>query len=284
MMDKNAEWDIVVKGEASAFRLDLKELWKYRDLIYMFVKRDFIAIYKQTILGPAWHFVQPILSTITFTFIFGRIAGLSTDGIPAPVFYMSGIILWGYFSECFKKTSGTFIANAHIFGKVYFPRMVMPISVVISALISLSVQMILLLGVWMYYYFQPGSPLNASVYIFLFPLLILIMAIMGLGFGIVVSSLTTKYRDFTHLVGFGIQLLMYLSPVIYPLSTVSGDFRYILLANPMTPIIETFRFAFLGSGEFSWFYLLYSGIFSITIFVFGIFLFNRVEKTFTDTL
>lgn len=284
MKAENKEWDLIIKPARTGFRIDFKSLWLYRDLIRMFVVRDFIAVYKQTILGPLWHFIQPILTTLTFTFIFGRVAGISTDGLPRILFYMSGIVLWGYFSEGLKKTSNIFITNSHLFGKVYFPRLVMPISVIISSLISFSVQIIMFMIFWAYYYFFTNTPPELGWQLSLFPLLIIIMAFLGLGFGIFVSSLTIKYRDLGFLVGFGIQLLMYLSPVIYPLSTVGGNLKYVILANPMTPVIETFRIGILGTGTFSWSYLAYSFVFAITIFLLSIFVFNRVERNFTDTI
>ncbi len=284
MQAENKEWDLIIKPAQTGFKIDFKSLWQYRDLIRMFVVRDFIAVYKQTILGPLWHFVQPILTTLTFTFIFGRVAGLSTDGLPRILFYMSGIILWGYFSDGLKKTSNIFIANSHLFGKVYFPRLVMPISVIISSMISFSVQLVMFMFFWSYYYFFTNTPPDFSWQLALFPILILIMALLGLGFGIFISSLTTKYRDLGFLVGFGIQLLMYLSPVIYPLSTVGGNLKYVILANPMTPVIETFRVGILGTGTFSWFYLAYSAVFALLIFIFSILLFNKVERNFTDTI
>jgi len=284
MNNKEVDWDIVIKPANTGFKIDFKSLWQYRDLIKMFVVRDFIAIYKQTVLGPLWHFVQPILTTLTFVFIFGNVAGISTDGLPKILFYMSGIILWGYFSEGLKKTSNIFIANSHLFGKVYFPRLIMPISVIFSSLVSFAVQLIMFLVFWTYYYFFTDTPPTVGWQIALFPLLIVIMALIGLGFGIFVSSLTTKYRDLGFLVGFGTQLLMYLSPVIYPLSTVGGGLKYVILANPMTPVIETFRIGVLGTGTFSWFYLGYSFAFAILIFISSIYLFNKVERNFTDTI
>jgi lipopolysaccharide transport system permease protein len=284
MNNKDANWDIVIKPANTGFKIDFKSLWLYRDLIRMFVVRDFIAVYKQTVLGPIWHLVQPILTTLTFVFIFGNVAGISTDGLPHILFYMSGIILWGYFSEGLKKTSNIFIVNSHLFGKVYFPRLVMPISIIISSLISFFVQFILFMIFWFYYYFFTDTPPFLGWQIILFPVLIFIMALLGLGFGIFVSSLTTKYRDLGFLVGFGTQLLMYLSPVIYPLSTVGGSLKFVILANPMTPIIETFRTGFLGTGTFNWYYLGYSFVFAIFIFISSIFIFNKVEKNFTDTI
>lgn len=283
-MEKTNNWDLIIRPVKSGLRVNYKEIWKYRDLVKMFVIRDFIAVYKQTVLGPIWHFVQPLLTTLTFSFIFGSVAGISTDGLPKILFYMSGIIMWGYFSEGLKKTSNIFIANSHLFGKVYFPRLVMPISVVISALISFTVQLIMFSVFWFYYYFFTDSMPELQWQLALFPLLIIIMALLGLGFGVMISALTTKYRDLGYLVGFGVQLMMYLSPVIYPLSKVSGSIKLVILANPMTSVIETFRVGILGVGEFNWFYLAYSLFFSIFIFILAIYLFNRVERNFTDTI
>lgn len=284
MKSGDEKWDIIIKPAKTGFGIDFKALWQYRDLIRMFVVRDFIAVYKQTILGPLWHFIQPLLTTLTFAFIFGKVAGLSTDGMPGILFYMSGIVLWGYFSEGLKKTSNIFIANSHLFGKVYFPRLVMPISVIFSSLISFTVQLFMFFVFWCYYYFFTDTTPSLHWEITLFPILVLIMAFLGLGFGIMISAMTTKYRDLGFLVGFGVQLLMYLSPVIYPLSTVSGNLKYVILANPMTAVIETFRCGVLGSGTFSWFYLGYSAVFAFVIFILSIYVFNKVERNFTDTI
>jgi lipopolysaccharide transport system permease protein len=249
----------------------------------MFVKRDFVSVYKQTILGPFWFFLQPILTTITFTIVFGNIAKIPTDGIPPILFYMSGIVCWGYFSDCLTRTSSTFITNANIFGKVYFPRLVSPLSNIISLLMKFGIQMILLIG-FLIYFKMNGSDVNPNIYILLTPYLILLMAGLGLGFGIIVSSLTTKYRDLTFLVSFGVQLLMYATPVIYPLSALPEKYKWIVLANPMTSIVDTFRFAFLGAGTFNAGNLLYTSVFVVIILSIGIIVFNRVEKTFMDTV
>ena len=277
-------WDLVIQPQKSLFHINYREIWKYKDLILLFVRRDLIAIYKQTILGPLWHIIQPLLTTITFTIIFGRIAKLSTDGLPQVLFYMAGVVTWTYFGESLKKTSGTFIANAGIFGKVYFPRLVMPISVVISNLISFTIQFSFFLCFLAYFYFFTDSQVHPNLFVFLLPFLIVIMAFLGLGFGIIISSMTTKYRDLAFVVGFGVQLFMYASPVIYPLSSVSGKLRYIILANPMTSVIETVRYAFLGVGEYNPLYILYSLSFTIVILFLGILMFNRIEKNFTDTI
>ncbi|HRA99015.1 MAG TPA: ABC transporter permease [Ignavibacteria bacterium] len=277
------EWTLEIKPVSGWFNFHLKDVWRYRDLLMMFVRRDFVAVYKQTILGPFWFFLQPILTTITFTIVFGNIAKISTDGIPPILFYMSGIVSWGYFSDCLTRTSSTFVTNANIFGKVYFPRLVSPLSNVISLLMKFGIQLFLFICFLIYYSFNGGN-VNPNWYILLTPVLLLLMAGLGLGFGIIVSSLTTKYRDFSFLVSFGVQLLMYATPVIYPLSALPEKYKWIVLANPMTAIIDTFRYAYLGAGTFNAGNLIYSSIFMVVILSFGIVIFNRVEKTFMDTV
>lgn len=279
----DSEWTLEIKPVSGWFNFHLKDIWRYRDLLFMFVKRDFVAVYKQTILGPFWFFLQPILTTITFTIVFGNIAKIPTDGIPPSLFYMTGIVCWSYFSDCLTRTSSTFIANANIFGKVYFPRLVTPLSNIISLLIKFSIQLMLLI-IFLIYYKLNGADVHPNMYLLLTPFLILLMAGLGLGFGIIVSSLTTKYRDLTFLVSFGVQLLMYATPVIYPLSVLPEKYRWIVMANPMTAIIDTFRYAFLGAGSFNPGNLLYTTVFMIVILSIGIVVFNRVEKTFMDTV
>ncbi|MEO8665962.1 MAG: ABC transporter permease [Ignavibacteria bacterium] len=277
------EWTLEIKPVSGWFNFHLKDVWRYRDLLMMFVRRDFVAVYKQTILGPFWFFLQPILTTITFTVVFGNIAKIPTDGVPPVLFYMTGIVCWSYFSECLTRTSSTFVANANIFGKVYFPRLVTPISNIISLLIKFAIQLLLLV-IFLVYFKLNGSDVKPNIYILLTPYLIFLMAGLGLGFGIIVSSLTTKYRDLTFLVSFGVQLLMYATPVIYPLSVLPEKYKWIVMANPMTAIVETFRFAFLGAGTFSPENLIYSTVFMLVILSMGIVVFNRVEKTFMDTV
>ena len=279
---KNKEWDIVISSDNASLSLRLNELWRYRDLIFLFVRRDFVSQYKQTILGPFWYIIQPLMTTLTFSVVFGNIAKLSTDGLPRILFYMSGIIAWGYFSSCLQKTSGTFIANNGIFSKVYFPRMVMPVSVVVSNLISFGIQLLTFLCFLTYFLLFTNVPVHPNAAILLLPFLVLLMAMLGLGFGIIISSMTTKYRDLTYFVGFGVQLLMYASPVIFPWSTVSGKLKYLLLANPMTPVIELMRYAFLGTGTFNFWYLGITVIYAIVVLTIGMLMFNRVEKIFTD--
>lgn len=280
---KEENWSLIIKPKQSVFSFDYKALWRFRDLLLLFVKRDMVSAYKQTILGPLWFLIQPILTTITYTIIFYFVAKISTDGLPPLLFYMSGIVLWSYFSECLMKTSETFTANAGIFGKVYFPRLIVPISIVISNMIRFGFQFFLLMICWIYYYFK-GAPIHFNSVILLFPFLLLLMAGHGLAFGIIISSLTTKYRDLKFLVQFGVQLLMYASSVVMPLSAVQGKFKWILLLNPMTSIIETFKYGFLGVGVYEFTYLIYNFIAMIFILLVALLLFNKVEKSFMDTV
>jgi lipopolysaccharide transport system permease protein len=286
MKDNEESWDIEVTARQSLFSLRFSEVWRYRDLLLLFVKRDFASIYKQTILGPLWFFIQPMLTAITMTIVFGRIAQLPTAGYPKLVFYLSGITAWTYFSECLVKTSSTFVANQSLFGKVYFPRIIVPLSVVVSNVFRFGIQLLLLSGLIIYYNIA-GTRIVPNEYILLFPLLLVLMAALGLGFGMFLSSLTTKYRDLQFLITFGVSLLMYLSPVIFPLATVNDPFyRSVLIANPMTSIIETFRYAVLGGqGEFTlWMPLAYTTVFTIVLFMGALFMFNRVQRSFMDTV
>lgn len=280
---EDEQWTEVIEPRTRLLDLRLKELWRYRDLVLMFVRRDFVANYKQTILGPLWFLIQPLLTTIMFVFIFGRVAGLSTDGLPMMAFYLAGVTIWTYFSEALNKTASVFRDNAQIFGKVYFPRLTMPLSIVISNLVRFLIQFALFLSVWGYY-IATTDTLHPNMYLLLTPVLLIVMGLLALGFGMIFSSLTTKYRDLVFLLSFGIQLLMYATPVIYPLSSISEKYKMIILANPMTSIVETFRYGFLGSGSFSWGQLSYSLIFSLTIVLIGTAVFNKVEKSFTDTV
>jgi len=281
--DINDHWDLVVKPNSKWYDLRLIEIFKYKDLLLLFVRRDFISVYKQTVLGPLWFFIQPLITAITFTVIFGNLAKISTDGLPQILFYMCGITLWNYFSDTLIKTSDTFAANASIFGKVYFPRMIVPLSVVLSNLIKFGVQFLLFLGIWIYF-LLPGNIIHPNLTLLLFPFLILLMGIMGLSFGIIISSMTTKYRDLKFLIAFGVQLIMYGSPIVYPLSLVPEKYKWIILANPVTSIIEAFKYAFLGVGEFSWLYISYSISFTIVLFIIGLIIFHKVEKSFMDTV
>ncbi|MEO6327873.1 MAG: ABC transporter permease [Ginsengibacter sp.] len=277
-------WDLVIEPKGHLMDFNLKEIWKYRDLVWLFVRRDFTAQYKQTILGPLWHFIQPIFTTVVFLIIFGKIANIPTDGIPPILFYMSGITIWNYFSSCLSSTSNTFTANSGIFGKVYFPRMVMPLSTVISNIVKFGIQCSLLLSAMIYYSIQ-GTPLHIGFALLIVPVLIVMMAAMGLGAGIIISSLTTKYRDLTVLIGFAVQLLMYATPVVYPLSFIQNkSYASWIKWNPLTPIVEAFRYALFGNGSFSPGSLIYSMVFIITILFIGLLLFNKVERTFMDTV
>jgi lipopolysaccharide transport system permease protein len=276
-------WSMVMRPKKSLFEVNLMELWQYRDLITMFVKRDFVAKFKQTILGPLWFIIQPLLTTLMFVVVFGNIAGIPTDGIPKVLFYMTGIVGWNYFSTCLNDTSQTFIKNASIFGKVYFPRLAMPISIIISNLVSFAIQFVFLLG-FLIYFIIIGTDVMPGVEVLLIPFLVLIIAGLGLGFGIIISSLTTKYRDLVHLVTFGVTLWMYATPVIYPLSEIPEKYKPFVMANPMTPIVETFKTALLGVGTVDYLSLLYSLAFTVVLLAVGILIFNKVERTFMDTV
>ena len=277
-------WDMIIQPQRSLLDLRLGELWHYKDLVMLFVRRDFVAAYKQTILGPLWYLIQPVLTTIMFTFMFGQIAQLPTDGLPQFIFYMSGTVIWSYFADCLNKTANTFVQNARLFGKVYFPRMAVPVSILISNLITFAIQFLLFIFFVIFFALR-GSDIQPNWgWIAFFPILLLIMAGLGLGFGIIISSLTTKYRDLRFLVSFGVQLLMYATPVIYPVSSIPERFQWIILANPMTPIVETFRYAFLGAGSVETGYLLYSFSFMLLVVFLGSVIFNRVEQTFMDTV
>jgi len=276
-------WTTIIKPKTGWFDIDLKELVQYEDLIVMFVKRDFKTMYKQTILGPLWIIINPLLTTIMFTVVFGNIANIPTDGVPQLVFYMLGTTVWTYFSSCLTKTSSTFTGNAAIFGKVYFPRLVTPISTVISGLINFSVQFIMFL-VFMIYFKITGAPIQPNLYILITPLLLVQLAALALGFGIIISSLTTKYRDLAVLVGFGVQLWMYATPVVYPASQIGGKLKTLMMLNPVSPIVESFRYAFLGSGSIPWNYLSISVVTTFVVLFIGVVLFSRVEKTFMDTV
>jgi len=282
-MQQQEHWDLTINPHSKWYDLRIKEIFKYKDLLFLFVKRDFVSIYKQTILGPLWFFLQPIITAITFTVIFGNLAKISTDGLPQILFYMCGITLWNYFADTLTKTADTFSSNANIFGKVYFPRMIVPLSVVLSNLIKLGIQFLLFLGIWIYYLIQTDL-IHPNKMLVLIPFLIILIGFMALSFGIIISSLTTKYRDLKFLVTFGIQLMMYASPIVYPLSIVPEKYKWIIIANPVTSIIETFKYAFLGVGEFSWLYLGYSTLFTIVLFMIGLVIFHRVEKSFMDTV
>lgn len=281
---KNEAWDSVIEPKNSLLNLRLKEIWRYRDLLFLFVRRDFVAIYKQTILGPLWFFIQPILTTIIFSIIFGVFANISTDGAPRVLFYLGGLSVWNYFADCLTKTSETFIQNQNLFGKVYFPRLIVPMSVIISNLLKFLIQFSLFLAVWIYFLVDQNVSVNPNSTLLLLPFLILLTSILSLSFGILFSALTTKYRDMRFLLQFGVQLMMYVSSVVIPLSEIPIKYQWIFKLNPMVPIIETFKYGFLGSGIFNWFDLAYAALFSIAFLVISIIVFNRIERSFMDTV
>lgn len=277
------EYTTVIKPKNRLFEVDFKEIWQYRDLFTMFVKRDIITQYKQTILGPAWYFIQPALTTIMYMVVFGGIAKISTDGLPQPLFYLAGIVCWQYFADCLNKTASTFTTNQHIFGKVYFPRMIVPLSTVTSNLVRMGIQFLLFIVVYIYYVIS-GVAVAPNIYILLLPLLVIMLAGLSLGFGVIISSLTTKYRDLTILFTFIVQLWMYATPVIYPLSTMSPHKQWIMALNPVTSILEAFKYGMMGVGTFSWGMLAYSFVFMVVLMGIGIVVFNKVQRSFMDTV
>lgn len=279
-------WDLEIKPQDNVFNLHLKDVWYYRDLLWLLVRRDFVSFYKQTIFGPLWFFIQPIFTTLIFTIIFKNLGNISTGSAPAPLFYMAGSIAWNYFSDGLNKTSTVFRDNANIFGKVYFPRLIMPLSIIFSNLIKFAIQFLLFL-VYLAYYMIVDSKeyvIQPNWFILLFPVIMLLMAILGLGLGLIITALTTKYRDLIFLVTFGVQLLMYATPIIYPLSTAINKYHGIIAYNPLSGLIETFRYGFIGTGQFYPMPFLYSIIASIVVFLIGLVVFNRVEKNFVDTI
>lgn len=277
------EWTEIIRPRTRLLDLRLSEVWRYRDLLLLLVKRDFVATYKQTILGPVWFFLQPVMTTIVYVLIFGRIADIGTDGIPMMLFYMAGITLWNYFAECLNRTATVFKDNAQVFGKVYFPRLVMPLSIVVSNLVKLGIQFMLFLGFWVYF-LTTTDKIHPNIAILLTPVLVVIMGGLGLGFGMIISAMTTKYRDLVFLMSFAVQLLMYATPIIYPLSKIGPQYRWLIMANPMSAIIETFRYGFTGSGTFSPQALGYSALFAAIALILGTVIFNRVERSFMDTV
>jgi len=280
---QTSDWTLIIRPKTGWFDLHLAQIWRYRDLIMMYVRRDFVSKYEQTILGPLWFIIQPILTTVTFTVIFGNVARLSTDGLPKVLFYLSGVTAWTYFSECMMLTSNTFVTHSHTFSKVYFPRLVVPLSFVISNLLRFGIQLGIFLAFYAYF-LAKGTPVHPTWALLLLPYLVLLMAALALGGGIIVSALTTRYRDLRNLIQFGMQLLMYTTPVIIPFSKLPPKYQWIMLSNPMTPVIETFRYAFLGTGSFRWGYLALSTVVSGLILFLGIVLFSHVEKQASDTV
>lgn len=289
-VSREEQWTTVIKPRNKLFEVNLKEVWAYRDLLTLFVKRDIITQYKQTILGPLWWLIQPALTVIMYMVVFGGIAGIPTDGIPQPLFYLAGVCMWQYFADCLNKTSNTFVSNANIFGKVYFPRLIMPISNTVSNLVRFGIQFGLFVIVYLFYVIG-GTVACPNWYMLLFPLLVMVMAGLALGFGIIISSMTTKYRDLQILFTFFVQLWMYATPIVYPLSQVKGkvvagfDLYNVMCINPVTPVIETFKHAALGAGEFiGWGWLAYSFGFMVLVLALGILIFNKVQKSFMDTV
>lgn len=277
-------WSEIITPKDHWFRLNLKEIWDYRDLIFIFVKRDIVSIYKQTILGPIWFLLGPLFTVFTYTFLFSEVAHLSTDGLPGPLFYLGGTTLWNYFQSCFNGASTTFSANVGIFGKVYFPRLVTPISLMMSNLLKLSFQFLTYIGFFVYYYISSSQLHFHFELLFMIPIVVLILAMIAMGTGIIVSSFTSKYRDLSMIVGIGMTLLMYATPIMYPVSAIPPLYKPYLYLNPIAPLIEVFRYVFTGTGMCDWFQLLYSFIFGLVVLIVGILVFNRTEKTFMDTV
>lgn len=282
-MSKITQHEWVIKSKSSNFTLDLKSTLAYKDLFFLFIKRDFVAFYKQTILGPLWFFIQPLLTMFVFTFVFGKIGNISTNNLPKPLFYLPGIICWNYFAECILKNSTVFRDNANLFSKVYFPRIILPISIVFSSMVRFFIQMLLFVVVLLIYSFN-GFKFHINIAILSLPFLLILMAALGQGIGLIISSLTTKYRDLALLVNFGVQLLMFSTTVAYPLDAAPKNLQFWIGLNPMTTILETFRYSFLGQGQFSLTALLITTMATLIIFFIGIFLFNKVEKDFIDTI
>jgi lipopolysaccharide transport system permease protein len=282
--ESNSEqWDLLIRPKRHLLDINLKEIWQYRDLIMLFVRRDFVAKYKQTILGPFWFILNPLISTMMYTLVFAGIAKIPTEGMPPQLFYLSGIVAWSYFASCLNGTSSTFISNAGIFGKVYFPRLVSPISIIISSIVQLGIQLLLLSG-FMIYYSLTGYHIQINIHLIYLPLLIINLALLGLGFGIIFSALTTKYRDLTNFLGFGIQLWMYITPVIYPSSAVPEKYKVLVFLNPVAPLVEACKYGLIGAGEFNPGRILYSVIFTFILLFIGVVLFNRTEQNFMDTV
>ena len=282
-MQGNSDWDLIIKSKRSLFSVDLRELWAYRDLIMLFIRRDLVTKYKQTILGPFWFVIQPILTTLMYLLVFGRIANIPTDNSPPILFYLSGIVAWTYFSVCLNSTSGTFLNNAGLFGKVYFPRLTVPVSVVISNFFQFLIQFGLLIVIMIYFHYK-GHTFKPGTSLLMLPVLIFLLAMLGLGFGIIISSLTTKYRDLTNLMGFGVQLWMYATPIIYPLSIIPEKYRIFILANPVSSIVIAFKNILIGTSAPDMGALLYSAVFTLFILLTGILVFNKVEKSFMDII
>jgi len=284
MANKDAEkWDFIIKPKSGWSNIDFGEIFRYRDLILMFVKRDFVTFYKQTILGPLWYIIQPLVNSVIFTIIFSRVAEIPTDGMPPFLFYMAGTVTWGYFAACLTQTSNTFVTNREIFGKVYFPRMTIPISIVITGLFQFMIQFVIFIGFLLYFWYR-GTQVVPTIMILTLPLILLQMAVLGLGMGMLISSLVTKYRDLTFAMTFAVQIWMYLTPVVYPLTQVPEHYRNLYALNPMVSVVETFRGAFLGVSSIEPSQILISVLVTVGVFFVGVVLFRRIEKTFMDTV
>lgn len=275
------DWDYVIQPKRRWLDVDLRAIWAYRDLAFMYVKRNFVTMYKQTILGPLWFVIQPVMTIIIYMFIFGGLAGISTSGIPQPLFYMAGILLWNYFADCFASSSNVFVANANVFGKVYFPRLIVPLSGLMSGLLKLSVQILLFAAIYAWC-FVSGGGFSATWALLLFPLLVVMVAFHGFSWGLLVSSITYKYRDLQILIGFVVQLLMYATPVVYPLETVPDKYRVIIALNPLSSIFEAFKYGCFGTGGLNWGWLAYSLAFLLIVLLCSVLVFNRVERNFMD--
>jgi lipopolysaccharide transport system permease protein len=282
-VEQKEHWTEIIQPYTKLLDLRLGEVWRYRDLVMMFVRRDFVSNYKQTILGPIWFFLQPLLTALTYVLIFGKAAGLAPEGLPPVLFYLSGITIWNYFSECLSKTATVFKDNAQMFGKVYFPRLTMPVSITISNLVRFGIQLLLFVLIWVYF-LATTTTLQPNLFLLLVPFLVVLMGAMALGLGMIISAMTTKYKDLIFLLTFGIQLAMYATPVIIPIQRIPEKYQWIIKANPVTSIVETFRYAFTGFGEVNWGLLSYSFVFTIVILILGTIVFNKVEKGFTDTV
>lgn len=285
-MNKNSEWLFEITPKNNLLSLNLKEVWQYKDLLMLFVKRDIVTVYKQTILGPLWYLIQPLFTSIIFTLIFNNVANISTGTVPPFLFNLAGITIWNYFKECFTATSNTFTSNAGIFGKVYFPRIIMPLSVVISNLLKFGIQLFIFVAFYLYYYLQ-GAAISLNSYTLLLPVMVLIMGMLGLGLGMIISSMVTKYRDLKILIGFGLQLVMYISAVMYPVSFFVEKlpkYAWIVEYNPLSFVIETVRYMLLNTGTFNVGKLIYTIVITIIILLFGIIIFNKAEKNFIDTV
>ena len=277
------DWTLIIKPKRGWFEIDLKEIWRYRGLYLIYIHRTFITVYKQTILGPLWFLIRPIFTMLMYTFVFGQLAGISTDGVPQPLFYLSGIMLWSYFSDSFLNTTSVFLDNTHLFGKVYFPRLIIPLANLTSNLLKMGISLLLFTFLYAWFYWK-GAPLHINWSLLLFPFLIVLLAFHALSWGLIISSMTSKYRDFKIFLEFGLQLFMYATPVVYPLSAMPEKYRPLIELNPLTPVFEAFKYSCMGCGSLNWIGLLYSTLFMCVVLIGSILVFNRVERNFMDTI